>query len=189
MDTGGLGGTGARKSRGLQQSGMEWGAPESSPRWGQAGSVGLPGLCHTWQAAAGRCRLQRAIWLRSPRPRDGQRWQRAVPEQAGAALEINLHVGVLPVGCGAPPMPLPSPASQNRQGQDGKPFLKALGHPGSSNPLHQDTAAQLRFNSPPPAPSALHPSARTACTSTAHHSPHLDARGGLPGTGGFGRRR
>lgn len=180
MDTGGLGGTRVRKSGKLRQSGMEQGAPKSSPGWGRAGSAALPGLCHTWQAAAGRCRLQRAIWLQSPCHQDGQRCQRAVLEQAGAALETNLYVGVMPVGCGAPPVPPSSPASQNRKGEDEKPFPKALGHPGSSNPLHQDRAAQLSINPPPPAPSArcFTPQRQSCLHQRCPSLPHLDAGGG-----------
>lgn len=108
---GGLRGTRARKStepcgQGCTHHGTEpgGGALESSPSSGGGGSVALPGLCHTWQAAAGRRRLQRATWLRSPL--GGQRRCRAALEQAEAAPEINLQVRVLPVGHGASPASL-----------------------------------------------------------------------------------
>lgn len=130
----------------------------------QPGSMVLPGLCHTWQAGAGRRWLQRATWLWAPL--GGQRQQRAVLEQAESALGQTCRVGFCQ-GCRAPPAPLhpllgadpwhghcPGAAAQSQPpkerqeetravgqapllqlGQDRKPLPEALEYPACFKPL------------------------------------------------------
>lgn len=70
---------------------MGWSGGSGAQPQPQPGSMALPGLCHTWQAGAGRRRLQRATWLRAPL--GGQRRRGAVLEQAQSALGQTCRVG------------------------------------------------------------------------------------------------
>lgn len=168
---GGPRGTRVRKSmepyghwwHGCTSRGMEAGrALESSPGSGGAGSTVVPGLCHTWQAAAGRRRLQRATWLQSPL--GGQRhWEQAGRGSPHRIPEINLQVRVLPVGHRASPTPPPSllargadPSTAIAQGflhgaetgagtfapAGGRDRMgKALGYPGSDQGMLQPSVS------------------------------------------------
>lgn len=76
------------------------GLQKASPAPFGAGSGAMPGLCHTWQAVDGRCRLQCTTWLQSP-----YRAGTADTQRQSCSQSLSLH----------PQMPALEMQGQSRQ--------------------------------------------------------------------------